>query len=182
MIVAGSPAALAHQANGADEVLAQVKQARAKLGLEWDETNTLVLRRGPYISAGGMDESVSAEPVTLSGRYVNLYDPRLSVLQNPRIAPDTRWLLVDLSRCPDQPWVIAAAGRISDETPTERSLDFSVAGMDQTTCAVRVLLPAQPSHLTLNGQDVQCEWDAASQTALLEFPNSPQGVKVSLKW
>jgi hypothetical protein len=182
IVDAGSPAALAHQANGADAVLAQVKLARAKLGLGWDESNTLVLRRGPYISAGGMDESVSTEPVTLHGRYVNLYDPRLGIVENPRIAPDTRWLFVDLARCPNQAWVVASAGRVSDETATDHTLSFSVAGMDQTTCVVRALLPARPARASFNGQAGAFAWDDASHTALLEFPNLPQGVAVTLEW
>jgi hypothetical protein len=120
--------------------------------------------------------------VKLQGRYVNLYDPRLSAVENPSIAPDTRWLLVDLSRCPNQAWVVAAAGRVSDETPTDRSLTFKVEGMAQTTCAVRVLLPSMPRVVSLNGQAGQFVWDDASSTALLEFPNSNQGVKVDLEW
>jgi hypothetical protein len=182
IVDSSSPAELAHRVNGADEVLAQVKLARARLGLGWDESSTLILRRGAYISAGGMDESVSAEPVKLQGRYVNLYDPRLSVVENPSIAPDTRWLLVDLSRCPNQAWVVAAAGRVSDERPTDRSLTFKVEGMAQTTCAVRVLLPSMPRVVSLNGQAGQFVWDDASHTALLEFPNSNLGVKVDLEW
>ena len=141
-----------------------------------------MLRRGPYVSAGGMNESVSDEPVTLQGRFVNLYDPHLGVLENPRIAPDTRWLLVDLSRCPSHAWVVAAAGRMDDETLGDHSLSFTVSGMAQTTCAVRVLLPVKPGLSLIDSHTGRFAWDDNSHTALLEFPNSPQGIKVRLEW
>jgi hypothetical protein len=128
-----------------------------------------------------MDES-TPQPAVLSGRFVNLYEPRLYVVENPTIAPDTRWLLVDLSRCPDKPWVIAAAGRVSDEAPVEHALTFTVAGMAGTTCAVRVALPAQPIEATVDGQPCTLEWDAPSRTALLLFPNEPRGVNVTVNF
>jgi hypothetical protein len=177
-----SPAALAHDAAGAGAVLARVKQARAALSLPWSEGNALVLRRGPYVAAGGMDESVDAQPVVLPGRYVNLYDPRLSIVNDPAIAPDTRWLLCDLARFTDRAAVIAAAGRVEDEVAVEHELSFRVSGMAQTTCAVRVFVPSMPASITLNGQAVVTEWEAETRTLLLTFANAPVGCRVQVKW
>jgi hypothetical protein len=53
---------------------------------------------------------------------------------------------------------------------------------------MRVLLPAQPSGVVVTdskGQpvsDVQSSWDEGSHTEYLGFANSPDGMKVSLKW
>ncbi|HEY3288756.1 MAG TPA: hypothetical protein VGK87_01380, partial [Anaerolineae bacterium] len=90
-----SPSVLAHQPNGADIVVSQVKAALEYLGLKWSATNALVFTRGPYVVAGGIDETSSPDSVQLTGQYVDLFDHRLRVLENPYIAPDTRWLLVD---------------------------------------------------------------------------------------
>ena len=53
-----SPAALTHQSDGADQVRTLVRRACEAVGLTYHETNYLVLRRGPYIVAAGLDESL----------------------------------------------------------------------------------------------------------------------------
>jgi hypothetical protein len=177
-----SPAGLAHEKEGAEKVMARVRQAHQALGVGWREGNALVLRRGPYVVAAGMDESTSAEPVVLEGTYVNLYDLHLAVCRDPAIAPDTRWLLYDLERCPDHPWVIAAAGRVREERYDDNSLSFTVEGMAGTRGAARVRLPAGPEKGVVCEGEVEWDWEAVSQTALVWFDNRPEGVPVEIRW
>ena len=187
LVVPASPAALAHDADGPAQVLDQVAKACERVGLPWSTGNHLVLRRGPYVVAAGMDESSQNDTLTLDGCYVDLYDPALPVIQDPQIAPDTRWLLYDLARCPDQAqqtgaWVIAAAGRVEDEAVTDVTLTFAVEGMAKTTCAVRVRVPSAPTTVLADGVEIPAQWDAASRTALIRFANKPAGVKVQVAW
>jgi hypothetical protein len=177
-----SPAGLAHDPEGADRVLAQVQAACRALDLAWSPGNALVLRRGPYLAAAGMEGAASDPTVVLSGQYVNLFDARLSILVDPAVAPDTRWLLYDLSRCPDRPWVIAAAGRVRHEAWDDRSLSCTVEGMEGTTCAVRARLPVEPARVTADGESASCEWDALSHTVLIRFANRPAGRRVQVTW
>jgi hypothetical protein len=63
-----SPAALTYKADGAEIVRGAARRAAAAVGLEWSESNALVLRRGPYVIAAGLDESTSGvPPATLHG-------------------------------------------------------------------------------------------------------------------
>ena len=57
-----NPAGLAKTAEGDARLAATVKQAARQAGLKWRETNYLLLRRGPYVLAAGLDESVAGEP------------------------------------------------------------------------------------------------------------------------
>ena len=41
---------------------ALARTAAARAGLDWKKTNYLTLRRGPYIVAAGLDESVPGDP------------------------------------------------------------------------------------------------------------------------
>jgi len=182
LVMDASPAALAHDETGPEEVLERVSAACSLVGLPWSTGNHLVLRRGPYVVAAGMDESVRETILTLSGCYVNLYDPDLSVVVNPEIKPNTRWLLYDLDRCPDQPWVIAAAGRVENEKVADGALTFAVEGMADTVCAVRVRLPDAPVEVLVGDQVVEARWDAGSSTALIRFDNRPEGVQVQIIW
>ncbi len=183
LIRLASPAALARAEDGHQVVLRAARSAYGRLGLSWSEGSALVLRRGPYVVAAGMDESVSAAPVTLEGAYVNLFDARLGVVRDPAIGPDTRWLLADLARCPDGAWVVAAAGRVREERADDRSLAVRVEGMADTRCALRVRLPSAPASVQVeDAGDVLCEWDAPSRTALIRFANRPAGRAVDIRW
>ena len=67
--------------------------------MPYRETSHLILRRGPYLIAAGLDESVpGAVPQELTGRFVNLFDARLPVLQHVTLTPGSRYLLLDLDR------------------------------------------------------------------------------------
>ncbi len=177
-----SPAALAHDKLGATIVLDLVKQAHEKLGVAWTQRNVLALRRGPYVVAAGMDESTSETTTVLPGTFINLFDATLAVVKNPGIAPDTRWLLYDLARCPDYPWVIAAAGRVLDEVYDDNTLSFTIEGMAGTTCIVRAWVPNAPTTVVAQDRDVAILWDADSSTASVSFANDPAGVSVRIKW
>lgn len=181
-ITPDSPAALARDPQGADVVLGYVKQARTALNLPWAESNLLALRRGPYVVAAGMDESVTEAATVLPGAFVNLFSPHLRVQSDPAIAPDTRWLLYDLARCPAHPWVIAAAGRVGDETYTEHTLAFTIEGMAETHCAVRARVPERPASVTVAGAPATYLWDPDSRTVLVQFANDPAGVSVLVEW
>lgn len=182
IIEPASPSVLAHQTNGADIVVSHVQAALEWLGLKWSATNALVFRRGPYIVAGGIDETAQSGNVTLTGPYVDLFDHRLRVLDSPTIAPDTRWLLVDPTWYKAPACVIAAAGRVSEEVASKRRLTFRVEGMAQTICAVRVKLPASPTQTIVGEQLFASEWEPKSMTALLEFANHPSGVVIKVEW
>jgi hypothetical protein len=179
-VVPSSPNALAHSADGPRVVLDAVAAGSACVDQSWSTGNHLVLRRGPYVVAAGMDESSQVGSLMLAGAYVNLYDPDLPIVVDPEIAPDTRWLLYDLSRCPDKPWVIAAAGRVENEEATECGLTFTVEGMADTKCVVRVRLPSAPTAVTVDALESANTWDAASRTLCLRFLNRPEGVSVNI--
>jgi hypothetical protein len=181
-----SPACLAHDPTGAEKVLGLVREAHRRRGVEWYEGNALVLCRGPYVIAARMDESQHEDLLILRGAYVNLFDAELGVLVNPRIEAGARYLLYDLERCPAHPWVIAAAGRVSDEQHDDESLRFVVQGAANTRCAVRLRLPAEPVGVSLDDREARvgdiAVWDSISETALLRFPNHPDGAQVVLRW
>jgi hypothetical protein len=92
-----NPAKLAASAAGDEQVLAAVKQAAGWAKLRWRTTNYLLLQRGPYWIAAGLDESIAGEPKTLRGRFVNLFDPELRVQQTVRLTAGQRFLLRDLN-------------------------------------------------------------------------------------
>jgi len=96
--LADSPAALTYKEDGAGIIRKAVREAAAAVKLPWKEADSLVLRRGPYVIAAGLDESVpGSRAYVLRGRYLNLFDPELAVLNDVAVEAGTRRLLLDLN-------------------------------------------------------------------------------------
>src|SRR5262249_53078307 len=91
-----SPAALSRRRDGADRVRGLVRRACESIGLPYREANHLVLRRGPYVVAAGLDESLEAAPHVIRGHFVDLFDGRLPVVDSVTLKPGGRHFLLDL--------------------------------------------------------------------------------------
>jgi hypothetical protein len=133
-----------------------------------------------------VDEGVSGEPYTVKGRLIDLFDPELPVLTEKTVRPGKQAYLLDVARVSDKkcPRVLAAASREYDEVATGNSYSFVAKSPIETTNVSRVLLPRKPQSVLVGGREVVAEtgWDETTKTCLLKFENSPDGVRVEIKW
>ena len=181
-----SPAALTYQPQGADQVMEDLKTSAKAIHLPLHETDSLVLRRGPYVIVAGLDKEASAtgtlKPVTLSGSFIDLFDASLPVQHKVEIRPGTRALLLDLNAVhASQPKVIAAAGKIEDEQASGDGLTFKISGIDRSQSAIRILAAARVQQATLDGKPLDAsQISQEDKTVVLRFTNSttPQTVQV----
>ncbi len=185
-----SPAALTYQSDGSDTLRGFARQAAAAIHLPWTETSALVLRRGPYLVAAGLDESIpDSKPVTLHGRFVNLFDADLPVLTTVTLAPGTRDLLFDLdsadgSAAPKAtPRVVAAACEVRDVHATLHQLTFTVTGQADTNGVVRVESRLKPTRVTVAGQTLPPDaYQVENGTILMRFANSVEPVPIEVQF
>ena len=148
-----NPASLAASTEGDSRVVAVVKKAAARTGLAWRETNYLLLRRGPYVLAAGLDESISAAPKVLQGRWVNLFDPELRVQKAVTLSPGSRLFLLDLEAVRDsQPRVLASACKALESKGAGSSLALTVEGVADTPAVMLLRASAAPRSVSLAGQ------------------------------
>jgi hypothetical protein len=184
MLVSQSPTELAYDPQGAERVREVVRQACQRINRVWKETNTLILRRGPYVVAAGMEETEVDDDRVLEGRYVNLFDADLMVLRDPVIAPGSQWLLYDVNvPMPASAWVIAASGRVEDERAESGGISFTIKSAQETTAAVSVRLPAKPSRVELQPLNRMIErWDAENRLLFLSFPAQHTGIQVTIHY
>lgn len=183
-----SPAALTYRADGADTLRGYAKQAAAAVHLSWSETGALVLRRGPYVIAAGLDEGIPGkEATTLHGRFVDLFDENVPVRTSIALAPGMRDVLYDLSYDPTPagPRIVAAACRISGEQYAAGRLDFNADGIVDTNAVVRIQMRRKPVSVSIDGKALdqgasQGEYETDGDTVLLRFANSVQPLKVSI--
>lgn len=159
-----------NESNLIDAVKAAVKLSKSA----WHEANHLLLRRGPYLVAAGLEESNPAEPLALSGRFVNLLDPDLAVKDRVTVMPGARYFLLDLDRKRgSRPLVLASACR-SRVTAGERgSLSMKIEGVEDTPAVVLIYWPgSRPRTVTLEGKPLAiAQYSASDHLLWLRFTN-----------
>jgi len=133
----------------------------------------LLLERGPYRIASVFDEVDAQATLTLPGSHVSLFDPRLEVVDSPSIAPGERgvWVALDaLGR--DAPAVVACSSRLRDSRTDEAGFHVTTRGPVNTPCRMRIYFPERPGPALVEEKDLmRREWDEASSTLFIEYPN-----------
>lgn len=148
--------------------------------------NNFRLTRGNYELISVLDEGVSPDSVTVSGLFIDLFDPALPVVTSKTVAPGSQSMLYNIASVtdPSKPQVLATAARVSDESVKDGAYSCIAKGPAETSGVMRLLLPAEPKKCTLTGKDGSpaphsaSEWDATSHTLRLTFDNDPEGVKI----
>ncbi|PNU02285.1 hypothetical protein A8V01_10275 [Novosphingobium guangzhouense] len=149
-----SPSALGRAMGGSDTVRALARSAAVAVGLPWRESPALVLRRGPYIIAAGIEVADHARPIVLSGRYLDLFDAEQPLIREVNVSAGSRRLLVDLDQLATH--TIAAAGaRITGVTSDARHLSFKQSGMRGnagTTALISIVAKSAPKRVLCDGE------------------------------
>ncbi|MBS1725660.1 MAG: hypothetical protein JST51_02995 [Armatimonadetes bacterium] len=137
----------------------------------WKESASLVLRRGPYIVASGMDETNSPRQ-TLKGQFIDLFDPALAVQTSIELGPSSRHLLVDLSKY--RKTVVAASGRVEEMESDAKHWRGTLEGIAETQAAMAFRFAKAPRSVSLDGRMIQSfSYDSSAKILLVRFPNSP---------
>ena len=152
--------------------------------------NSLYLERGPYVIASVMDESVSNDPLTLNGIYIDLFDPTLPVLRTKTINPGEQTFLYNIRQMKNRnkPAVLCGASRIYDEVYQKGFYSFVAKSPIETDNVSRVYLPGKPKEVKIINSAGELittaghSWDETSKTCMVKFENDPDGVTVELKW
>ncbi len=178
-----NPAKLAAHAEGDARLAQTVQQAASRAKLKWRETNYLLLRRGPYLVASGLDESVAAEPKELRGRFVNLFDPELRVRNQVTLAPGSRFLLLDLDAGRrDPPQTLASACKTLPVKRDAKTFSFAVEGVADTPAIVLLPAPHSPRSVTLDGQSLESFEYSAAGLLWIRFGNEARPRELSVRF
>jgi hypothetical protein len=139
----------------AAQIVDATRLAAGHVGLKWRETNYLLLRRGPYVIAAGMDESTDDPPHSLHGRYVNLFDADLAVQNEILVTPGSRFFLLDLDAAGrGQPHLLASACKALLTQASPNLLRFTVEGVRNTPAVMLLTASRAPQSVTLDGSPV----------------------------
>jgi len=152
--------------------------------------NNFFLERGQYIIAAVMDETENNAPLELKGLFIDLFDPLLPVINQKTINAGEQSFLLDLSKTvkTEIPAVLCGASRVSSENYSGSRYSFTVKSPINTMNVSRVYLPCKPIKIVItdnNGErvrDASNTWNEPSKTCLVEFPNSPDGIKIEIDY
>ena len=148
-----------------------------------ERKNHFVLDRGPYKIAAALDESVSEDSYVLEGSFIDLFDPELPVLTRKEVTPGSQAFLYDLRKAPKAPAILAAASRAYEIHRTAHTFSYVCKAPVETINVTRILLRRKPLSVLVDGNEASdCVWDDTSRTLFLRFPNSPDGVRVEIRW
>jgi hypothetical protein len=181
------PADFSTSAAGADEIVAAARLAAGKIDLKWRETNYLLLRRGPYIIASGLDESIPAKPRELHGNFVNLFDSKLQVQHDVSVTPGSRWFLLDLDAArTGQTHLLASACKALPLKGGPEQLDFTVEGVGDTPAILLLEATAAPEQIRLDGKPLASsayEYSVREHLLWIHFANdaAPHRLEIHAK-
>jgi len=180
-----SPAALTYRPDGADTVRLLARSAADAVKLPWIQSGAIVLRRGPYIVASGLDElkkGITSSP--LRGRFIDLFGSDLPIVNTVEIAAGRRLLLYDLDAVQsDTPKVVAAACRVDDERSTPTTLRFNASGIADTRAVVRIVARSKPTQVRVGGKAIDpAQIDFADGCLRLSFQNSVDKMPIEVRF
>jgi predicted alpha-1,6-mannanase (GH76 family) len=178
------PASCSASAAGAAKVVEATKQAASAAGLKWRETNYLLLRRGPYVIAAGLDESIGGEPRQLQGRFVNLFDPELRVRGEVTLESGSRQFLLDLDAArKSQPRLLASACKALLKEATSGRISYTVEGVAQTPAIVLLQTAQPPRRVALRGQTLETfEYSGKENLLWIRFENDVVPRELSIEF
>jgi hypothetical protein len=168
-----NPVIYAGSVQDQNRLVETLKRTADKRRLKWRETNYLSLRRGPYLVAAGLDESIEGEPRELKGKFVNLFDAELRVQERLQLTPGSRFFLLDLkSKWDDSQPVLASACKVIPGKRDSKSFSLMVEGISDTAAIILLKASKAPRLVSLAGKDLPgVEFSAKEELLWIRFPN-----------
>ena len=168
------PAYYNRSQENADAYRSLVAEAVAATGGQYVERNYFMKRRGPYVLAATLTESISKEPLKLAGRFVNLFDPKLQPLDGVEVAPGERAWLLDLDKVTaPTPAVLASSCRVESLKSEKSVITLETTATSGVDAISLLKLDAAPTSVAVDGAPLDdWRWDAVSQTLFFAFPTT----------
>jgi hypothetical protein len=179
-----NPVQFARETGGADELVSLVHHAADRARLKWRETNYLSLRRGPYVIAAGLDESVPGAQKVLKGRFINLFDSRLAVQTSIQLDANSHFMLRDLEADRGQgPEVLESACKALVLKKESKLISMAVEGVGDTPAVVLLRSSRPPRSITLD-KDAISDFDYSAKDGLLwvRFTNESRPRTLSIQF
>ncbi|HEX3628263.1 MAG TPA: hypothetical protein VH280_22875 [Verrucomicrobiae bacterium] len=170
-------------ANMGDEQLVVIAKKAASLAkTDWLEKNYLMLRRGPYVIAAGLDDSIGGPARVLEGHFVNLFDSTLALQDKITISPGSRYYLLDLDRtnCATS-CALASACRVIVLKEDEKNFSAYVEGVSNSPAIILMKTGKPPKSVHLGYKRLKdFNYSADDQLLRVRFTNESRQRKLTI--
>lgn len=171
-----TPCEITYSRKAADEWRSVFSKAIKFQGYDWEETNYLMERRGPYLIAAVLDENEDISPVQFTGLYADMYSPDFSVLSDPSLAPGENRTYFDFSEIEKENLrIIGTSARIF--SMEEKNGTVVISGHASADVKVNIRLRT-PYPVACDNAAVNC--DPLSRTVLVSFDGKAEDFSLVL--
>ena len=184
-VAVGLPSGSFASPGGADRMRALTRYALSLAGISYEQSPLLAIERGEITAVQALDN-----PVMLEGRYLDLFDPGLPVVEDQTLDPGQSALLLELSpvSTPGVPRYAHGGGRLCSaitEEPCRTA--FSLAGPKNSATTTRVLGNGRtPRSVEIDGRrfgSFTAFWEERSGSLLLTIQHqTADTVAVEILW
>ena len=182
-VIPKSIAELAQSSSKAEQYVAIVQQAYQQSRMRsgpWNESNTLMVRRGPYLIARLLENS-DKPTVPLDGVFIDLFDSHLPVLINPHLGAERQSaFLYDLAHTPKPDCILAATGRVESEDWADAQTQITVSYPAGVRGQLVVRLQKRPFTVVLNVDNNDWKWDETHNLLRVWYEGNPSGTEITV--
>lgn len=161
-----------------------VQTALKQKDFQWEYSNHLTVKRGPYVITEVMSNSCSDQPVVLDGLYADMLESGFPIIQKKTVMPDENAILFDFEKIGDEPVrVIGSCARIQELECDSEQFRLMMKAADRINVFTRIRMPKEVNHIEAfdqegNAVSMEWSWDRVSQTILLHYESQNQVVVV----
>ena len=185
LIAVGLPSALyAQSVNGSKAMRALAAYACQYTDYEYDSTTLMWAKRGNVVAA----HSIGAKNV-LTGKYINLFDPMMTVHTHYVMDADESALLYDVSEVDvSVPRLAFSAGTVTSLSENEHETSVALTSCGGATVAMRFMCAdgVYPEKISVVKGRVEREYESAwnneSNSLLLHLMGDVKGVTITVTW
>lgn len=184
VIIENRPGSYFAESKGsATELRAIVSRACGKAGIPYREQHYMMVRRGRYVAARAFDR-----PVTIRGRFINVLDPELEFVTNPKVAVGDLAVYADVKEmlADSRPRVMLSSSRLEAKSEAADLTSVLLSGPLGTRGVVRFSTAGKTPRLIqvldTAGKPLPFEQTFETETLLITHDGLPDGVVVRAEW
>jgi hypothetical protein len=181
-----APAKLCTNTSLAEEYRSRMKQLLSLNGSDWEFTNQLTLRRGPYIISAVMDEGrmLPQEEHSFRGLFADMLENDYTILSEKHIHKDENSILFDFAKIDGVDWrIIGCSARVFSLSALEDESGFTmeIKAADKIKAYLRIRLPRPVVLVNAvdekgNRVEVEFQWEEQTRTILLGYESTNQTI------
>jgi hypothetical protein len=170
-----TPSYFASSPDAANMLRAFVAYACDCAGLKYRTQQWMAIRRGKYVAVRTFDGEKK-----LRGCYVNILDPKLSVIENPTVTSQKCALYCDVSsELSGGPKLLYSSCKVEQKSETSDTTYLKLSGPLKTKGVARIYTGGR-SIKSVQPADVKVE--QSGDLVLVTLDNNPDGVEITLNW